>query len=42
MARIIWTNSALTDLKEIGDFIAIDSSKYSKITVNKFLVESMF
>jgi len=35
MVEIIWTSSALTDLNEIGEFIALDSPKYAEITVNK-------
>ncbi len=40
MARIIWTKSALNDLKEIGEFIALDSSNYAKITVSKLFTKA--
>ena len=35
MAKVIWTESALTDLDEIGDYISQDSFKYAQITVSK-------
>ncbi len=35
MAQIVWTNNALTDLSEIGEYIATDSRKYAEITVSK-------
>jgi len=35
MDKIIWTNNALSDLNDIADFIAKDSSKFAEITINK-------
>jgi len=35
MDKIIWTDSAIQDLNDIGDYIAKDSEKYAQITVNK-------
>jgi toxin ParE1/3/4 len=35
MVKIIWTDSAIQDLKDIGDFIAKDSVRYAEITVDK-------
>ena len=35
MAEIVWTSNALTDLSEIGEYIATDSPKYAEITINK-------
>ncbi len=35
MARINWTNQALSDLQAIGDFIARDAPAFSQIFVDK-------
>lgn len=35
MAEVVWTSNALTDLGEIGEYIAIDSPKYAELTVDK-------
>jgi plasmid stabilization system protein ParE len=35
MAKVNWTDSAIDDLNDIGEFIARDSEKYAQITVNK-------
>lgn len=35
MAEVIWTESALADLDDIGDYIAKDSIRYPEITVAK-------
>ena len=35
MAEIVWTSNALTDLSEIGEYIANDSPKYAEITISK-------
>jgi len=40
MVQVKWTDSALQDLDDIGDYIAKDSLKYAEITVNK-LFESV-
>lgn len=34
MVEIIWTDNAIKDLIEIGEFIAKDSSKYAELTVS--------
>ncbi len=33
MVQVNWTDSALQDLNDIGDYIAKDSLKYAEITV---------
>ena len=33
MVQVIWTDTALQDLEDIGNFIAKDSPKYAEITV---------
>ena len=33
MVQIIWTDSALQDLNDIGEYIAKDSIRYAEITV---------
>jgi addiction module RelE/StbE family toxin len=35
MAQVIWTESALINLDEIGDYISKDSIRYAELTVNK-------
>lgn len=35
MAKIVWTESALSDLDDIGDYIAKDSVRYAELTVAK-------
>ncbi|WP_420583205.1 type II toxin-antitoxin system RelE/ParE family toxin [Reichenbachiella sp.] len=35
MAEINWTSNALTDLSEIGEYIAKNSPKYAELTVSK-------
>ena len=40
MVQVNWTDSALEDLNDIGDFIAKDSLRYAEITVNR-LFESV-
>ena len=35
MAEIVWTESALNDLDDIGDYIAKDSIRYAELTVEK-------
>ena len=35
MAQIVWTNNALIDLNEIGEYIATDWPKYTELTVSK-------
>jgi len=35
MVKVIWTESALSDLNDIGEFIAKDSVRYAELTVAK-------
>jgi len=35
MAEVRWTKTALSDLEEIGDYIAKDSVRYAELTVSK-------
>jgi len=35
MAEIVWTESALNDLDDIGDYIAKDSARYAELTVTR-------
>ena len=34
MVEVVWTNNALADLNDIGEYIAKDSLKYAEITVS--------
>ena len=34
MAQVIWSDSALHDLEDIGEYISKDSEKYAEITVD--------
>jgi len=35
MVKVIWTDSAIQDLNDIGDYIAKDSVRFAEITVQK-------
>lgn len=35
MVKVIWTDAALNELDDIGEFIAKDSHRYAEITVNE-------
>lgn len=37
MVKLIWTDQAINDLGDIGDYIAENSDKYAKLTVKKLL-----
>lgn len=37
MVKVIWTQSALNDLKDIGDFISRDSFHYASLTLTKIV-----
>ncbi len=37
MVKIVWTERSLTDLEDIVEYIAKDSLKYAKITIEKIL-----
>jgi len=41
MAVIHWTNRALSDLEEIGNYIEKDSSKYASITLKGIFSSAM-
>lgn len=38
MARLNWTDQAVSDLVNIADFIAKDSKRYAKITVSRIRI----
>ena len=40
MVKVVWTDSAIKDLDDIGEYIAKDSVRYAQITVSK-LFESV-
>ena len=35
MVKVVWTDTAIKDLEDIGDYIAKDSVRYAEITVSK-------
>lgn len=35
MAKVVWTDSALIDLDNIGSYIARDSERYAQLTVKR-------
>lgn len=35
MVKVVWTDSAIYDLNEIGEYIAKDSERYAQITVER-------
>ena len=35
MVKVVWTDSAIFDLNEIGEFIARDSERYAQLTVER-------
>lgn len=35
MAKLIWTDQAIDDLGDIGDYIAETSEKYAKLTITR-------
>ncbi|OFX46393.1 MAG: hypothetical protein A2046_13790 [Bacteroidetes bacterium GWA2_30_7] len=35
MVKVVWTDSAIQDLNDIGEYIAKDSEKYAQITIDK-------
>ncbi|MDO8952618.1 MAG: type II toxin-antitoxin system RelE/ParE family toxin [Draconibacterium sp.] len=37
MVQVKWTSQAKTDLKDIADYISIDSAKYAKFQVYKII-----
>lgn len=40
MVKVVWTDSAIEDLNDIGDYIAKDSERYAELTVQR-LFESV-
>ena len=41
MAKLIWSDQAISDLEGIGDFIGQDSEKFAKITVKKLFERAL-
>jgi toxin ParE1/3/4 len=39
MVKIVWTELAVSDLKEIHDYIALDSARYASITATKIFIK---
>ena len=37
MVKIIWTERSLSDLEDIGEYIAKDSLKYARLTIEKII-----
>jgi toxin ParE1/3/4 len=35
MVKVIWTDSAIMDLNDIGDYIAQDSERFAALTVER-------
>ncbi len=35
MVKVVWTDSALLDLNDIGDYIAKDSERYAQLTIER-------
>jgi addiction module RelE/StbE family toxin len=35
MVKVIWTDTAIQDLNDIGDYIAKDSERYAELTVQR-------
>ena len=35
MVKVVWTDSALFDLNDIGDYIAKDSERYAQLTIER-------
>lgn len=40
MVKLVWTELSISDLREIHDYIAEDSSYYATITVNKIYLRA--
>jgi toxin ParE1/3/4 len=40
MVKIVWTEVSINDLRNIFDFIAVDSVRYATITVNKIYLRT--
>lgn len=40
MVKLIWTEQAINDLEDIGDYIAESSEKYAKLTVKRLYDKS--
>jgi toxin ParE1/3/4 len=40
MVKIVWTEISIADLKEIFDYISIDSSRYASIVVNQIYLRA--
>jgi len=42
MVQVKWTSQAKSDLKDIADYISIDSAKYAKFQVYKIQYSGKF
>jgi len=38
MAKVVWTDSAIEDLNEIGEYIANDSERYAQLVVERLFL----
>lgn len=38
MTRVVWTNAARDDLRDIRSYIAVDSERYSQVVARKLVV----
>lgn len=42
MVKLIWTDQAIDDLGGIGDYIAENSEKYAKLTIQRIYQRTVF
>jgi len=40
MVKIVWTQLSTNDLKDVFDYIALDSKRFAQITVNKIYIRA--
>jgi len=38
MVKVIWTDAAIQDLNDIGNYIAKDSQRYAEVTVERLFI----
>ena len=41
MVKIVWTKRSIRDLEDIAEYIAKDSVKYAKLTIDKIINETL-
>lgn|ERR1035437_3744629 len=41
MVKVVWTQRALNDLEDIGDYISKDSNKYAKLTLENLVYTAL-